>query len=159
MNHQQVRDIFNEEVKLTKELFDVCLISLGWKFDFSKTHRTIGDCHYGKKTIRYSENFITSDESSIRNTIKHEIAHALTPGHKHGRVWRQVFLKMGGSGTRCAPATGLVSAATHKYELIDTTTNKVLRKFYRKPTSSFTSAYIPGRMSETIGKLKVVKVK
>jgi predicted SprT family Zn-dependent metalloprotease len=35
----------------------------------------------------------------ITNTILHEIAHALTPGHKHDYVWRQKFIEIGGDGT------------------------------------------------------------
>lgn len=35
----------------------------------------------------------------ITNVILHEIAHALTPGHKHDYVWQRKFIEIGGDGT------------------------------------------------------------
>ncbi len=38
----------------------------------------------------------------VRNTILHEIAHALTPGEGHTNKWRTTFLLIGGNGQRQA---------------------------------------------------------
>jgi hypothetical protein len=36
-----------------------------------------------------------------RDTILHEIAHALTPGHNHDSVWRAKSIEIGCDGKRC----------------------------------------------------------
>lgn len=73
------------------------LISLGdynlpeWKLicvPFSK--RIAGQCCYDDKIIRISSFFAEiNEEKHVLNWIKHEIAHALTPGHHHDKVWKK----------------------------------------------------------------------
>ena len=45
---------------------------------------------------------LNSDEATIRDTILHEIAHALTPGQHHNDVWRRKATAIGCTGQRCA---------------------------------------------------------
>ena len=70
--------------------------------DNAKNRR--GICRYsfnGVKEIGLSRYFIgLNDESKVRNTILHEIAHALTPGHHHDRVWRRKAIEIGCTGER-----------------------------------------------------------
>lgn len=42
-----------------------------------------------------------NDEERVMLTILHEIAHALTEGHGHDRVWKAKLLEIGGDGKRC----------------------------------------------------------
>lgn len=42
------------------------------------------------------------DEAEVRDTILHEIAHALVgPEHQHDEVWRRTAVRIGSTGTRC----------------------------------------------------------
>lgn len=80
------------------------LIEKGWRFDFNTSKRNFGLCYYGRKMIYLSKNLmlLTTDHAQV-DTILHEIAHALTPGHHHNAVWRSMCIKIGGNGKRCAP--------------------------------------------------------
>jgi len=42
------------------------------------------------------------DEDQVRDTVLHEIAHALTPDHGHDHVWQQMARKLGVSPSRTA---------------------------------------------------------
>jgi len=74
-------------------------------FDNAKNRR--GICRYnwtGIENIGLSRYFINlNDESIVRNTILHEIAHALVgPHHGHDRVWRRKAIEIGCTGERCS---------------------------------------------------------
>lgn len=73
-----------------------------FRFDRRATVR-LGLCSYRTKTISLSEKVILlTDEATVRNTILHEIAHALVgPGHGHDSVWRRKALSIGCTGDRC----------------------------------------------------------
>ena len=68
----------------------------GWRFAFDQAKRRMGSCHYGKRQISLSRHLtLLNDEATVRDTILHEIAHALTPGAKHGPAWRAVCQQIG----------------------------------------------------------------
>ena len=46
-----------------------------------------------------------NDADRVKLTILHEVAHALTEGHGHDRVWRDTLLRIGGDGKRCYSST------------------------------------------------------
>jgi len=78
------------------------LISIGWKFRFDTALRRFGCCKYRSKTITLSEPLTElNTELEVKDTILHEIAHALTPGHKHNSVWRRKAMEIGCNGNRC----------------------------------------------------------
>jgi hypothetical protein len=72
-----------------------------WKVTLNNRVRSFGLCSYSKKEIQMSKSIIPymSDES-IKNTLIHEIAHALTKGHSHDWVWSQKCIELGGDGKR-----------------------------------------------------------
>jgi predicted SprT family Zn-dependent metalloprotease len=74
----------------------------GWIFRFDNARRRFGCCKYRSRTITLSK-YLThlNDEKEVRNTILHEIAHALTPGHHHDWVWKAKAREIGCSGDRC----------------------------------------------------------
>jgi predicted SprT family Zn-dependent metalloprotease len=74
----------------------------GWKFNFDNSRRRFGCCKYRLKVITLSK-YLTylNDEKEVRNTILHEIAHALTPGHHHDWVWKAKAKEIGCTGDRC----------------------------------------------------------
>ena len=48
----------------------------------------MGLCSYQDKCIILNAHHVDlHDEKAILNTIKHEVAHALTPGHGHDEIW------------------------------------------------------------------------
>lgn len=77
-----------------------------WTFLFNKRKNSFGLCSYNKKTIELSSYLVESmTDSAIRNTIIHEIAHALTPGHGHDYTWVKKCIELGGDGKRCGDYT------------------------------------------------------
>lgn len=63
---------------------------IGWKIDLrTRTGHWLGRCVYGTKTIVISEFYARHNpDEDVLDTLLHEIAHALTPGHGHDRVWQ-----------------------------------------------------------------------
>jgi predicted SprT family Zn-dependent metalloprotease len=74
-----------------------------WSFDFDHAARRAGRCHYGRRRITLSLQFARqASEAEIRETLLHEIAHALVgPRHNHDAVWRAKAKEIGASGERC----------------------------------------------------------
>lgn len=54
---------------------------------------------YNHKTIELSKKLVLlNDEARVKRVVLHEIAHALTEGHNHDRVWVAKCLEIGGDG-------------------------------------------------------------
>ena len=93
-----------EEVKTLGEILlaEFGLKEQGWVIWFDNARRRLGQCRYSKKEIGISKGYAElNDEARIKNTILHEIAHALV-GSKHGhdQVWRLKALEIGCDGNR-----------------------------------------------------------
>jgi predicted SprT family Zn-dependent metalloprotease len=75
---------------------------LEWDFlvDFAKSRA--GVCDYKKKEIRLSHEFILmSTDEEIKDTILHEIAHALVgKEHNHNKVWQKKAREIGSNAKR-----------------------------------------------------------
>ncbi len=74
-----------------------------WEFVFNRRKRSLGMCSYDRKTIELSTHFVDRNEMvSIRDTLLHEIAHALVgPGHGHDAVWKRKCVEIGAIPQRC----------------------------------------------------------
>jgi predicted SprT family Zn-dependent metalloprotease len=74
-----------------------------WLFEFDRSKVRFGRCHYGRKEISLSRHLVElNDEVEVRDTILHEIAHALAPrGAGHGPKWRRVAEAIGCVPRRC----------------------------------------------------------
>ncbi|MBC7866235.1 MAG: SprT-like domain-containing protein [Gloeobacteraceae cyanobacterium ES-bin-316] len=73
-----------------------------WKFVWDNSRRRAGVCCYSKKEIGLSKPIAEKrDVFMTIDTILHEIAHALTPGHHHNKVWRAKAIEIGCDGKRC----------------------------------------------------------
>lgn len=86
-----------------------------WNIAWDRAVKRYGQCNYGTRTLSFSRPLTAKrDPEGFRNTVLHEIAHALTPGANHGPRWRRQFIAIGGDGSRCssgptveAPWTGV----------------------------------------------------
>jgi predicted SprT family Zn-dependent metalloprotease len=73
-----------------------------WRLMFDHARRRFGACHYAKRTITLSRVLVPlNDEAQVRDTVLHEIAHALTPGDGHGARWKRKCLELGAEPARC----------------------------------------------------------
>jgi predicted SprT family Zn-dependent metalloprotease len=74
-----------------------------WSFHFDRSKVRFGRCNFGRKQISLSRYLVElNNEVEVRDTILHEIAHALAPrGAGHGPVWQALALSIGWSGRRC----------------------------------------------------------
>src|ERR1043165_765536 len=78
-----------EAVQLTRKVLDDNMLN-HWKLRLTTDLRQpwVGKCSYSDKTIYLNAHHIdTHPEAEVRNTILHEIAHALCPLHQHDNIW------------------------------------------------------------------------
>lgn len=109
----KTRDTRNLAIKLMKQHG---LWRQGWRFSFSEATRRFGGCHYKRQIISISAPISQlNDEARVRNTILHEIAHALA-GIKagHGMDWQLKALDIGCDAKRLYDST-LVAQPPAKY--------------------------------------------
>ena len=75
----------------------------GWTVVADRAKTRAGVCRFGTRQIGLSRPLTElHSEDEVRDTILHEIAHALVgPEHGHDRVWRAKARAIGSSGERC----------------------------------------------------------
>jgi hypothetical protein len=94
-----------------------------WRFGFNDNRSRLGVCKYADRKIELSTyHAISGNWKEIKNTILHEIAHALVgAGHGHGPVWRNKALQIGCNGERCghmdAPSKYIVECPSCKHQV------------------------------------------
>lgn len=91
---------------MARDLMDDHGLAL-WTFAFDNAKRRCGNCNFGKRKISLSRHYVSmNDEWDIRDTILHEIAHAIA-GFKagHGPDWKAVARRIGATPKRCADAS------------------------------------------------------
>lgn len=74
----------------------------GWRFKWDRAKARAGQCNYRDKTISLSLYYVERyGYMEVRDTILHEIAHALAgPGTGHGWVWKQTCRAIGAAPER-----------------------------------------------------------
>jgi len=74
-----------------------------WSFQFDHGTKRAGCCHYKTQVISVSIEYAKHcSEAEIKDTILHEIAHALVgKAHHHDAVWKAKAVEIGCSGLRC----------------------------------------------------------
>ena len=79
------------------------LIEKGWRFSFDRAKRRAGSCKFSKKEITIAKAYAERQERmEIKNTILHEIAHALVGSqHGHSQIWRKKAKEIGCDASRC----------------------------------------------------------
>jgi len=77
-------------------------VTAPWTFEFDNAKSRMGACNYQRRRISISRYFTEhATEAQVRDTILHEIAHALTPGAHHGTRWKAVALRIGATPRSC----------------------------------------------------------
>ncbi len=78
-----------------------------WKFGFDRACRRAGLCSFRRKRITLSIYYVRmNSENEIRDTILHEIAHAITPTDAyHGMTWKLTAQSIGARPERCSART------------------------------------------------------
>ena len=85
----------------------------GWRFRFNRARRRAGVCFYpalGRPgRIELSVHFVERNSAEeIRETILHEIAHALAGhGHHHDDFWKSICVRIGAKPERCYDAAAV----------------------------------------------------
>jgi len=80
----------------------------GWTFKLERTRSTrrAGVCRYRDQIIGITEPYaLTASPDDLKQTIIHEIAHALTPGAHHGTKWKNKMIELGADPKRCHDCT------------------------------------------------------
>lgn len=77
-----------------------------WTVEYDAAKRRAGICRFDRRVLGLSAPLTTlHSEAEVRDTILHEVAHALAgPRHGHDAVWRATALRIGCSGERCVSA-------------------------------------------------------
>ena len=67
---------------------------------FDNAYKRAGACFYQKKTLSFSIRFLRqASADEIRDTLLHEIAHALVgPKNGHNLIWKKKAIELGCSG-------------------------------------------------------------
>jgi len=129
-----------------------------WTFSWNNRKRAFGVCHYRKKTIQLSTVLTaTEPEHKVRDTVLHEVAHALAGASaKHGPRWREMARAVGATPRACAEAT-----VTPKYVWVIKHGDQVVKGYYKRPSlrvqQSIPYMWVKGR-PDTKGQLHLEKV-
>lgn len=76
-----------------------------YSFSFCEAKTFFGFCNNTKRIITLSRPLTELNlEADVIDTIIHEIAHGLTPGQKHNKIWREMARALGDDGARCYPS-------------------------------------------------------
>ena len=112
-----------------------------WSFRFDFAKKRFGMCNYSKKEISLSKYLVElNNEEKVRDTIIHEIAHAIA-GYSagHGKDWKRCVVRMGGVPERCYSPQE-VNTPKLKYTIFCKTCHTETQKNRKFKTSLFRSA-------------------
>jgi predicted SprT family Zn-dependent metalloprotease len=132
------------------------IVQQGWRFEFDNAKRRFGCCKYRSKRITLSVYLTELNEMSrVKNTILHEIAHALCPKEGHNEVWRAKAIQIGCDGERCY-SSNEVETVKGNYSATCCGCNKVFTRFRKTNKSQSCGNCSEGRYNPTY-KLNWVK--
>ncbi len=94
-----------QDIRDTRELARSLMNAHGlsnWTFAFDNALVRAGHCNWNSETISLSAPLMALwTPAQRRDTILHEIAHALTPNDRgHGRAWQLMCIRIGADPTR-----------------------------------------------------------
>ncbi len=88
-----------------------------WDFAYHNKKSSFGTCNYTRKTIYLSAQTTPyMDELAVKNTILHEIAHAIVGvEHGHDWVWRKKAIEIGCDGKTAHNYESVIQNMRYKY--------------------------------------------
>ena len=90
------------------------LIDAGWQFQWDSASKRFGLCNYRTRTISMSSSLTLANTfSAARDTVSHEVAHALTPGAGHGISWKRKAVELGAAPKACFSWDEVVPPGEH----------------------------------------------
>lgn len=114
----------NKAEILAKDLMIEHGVAEDWEFEWSRSVMKFGQAITTYKRGVYRNRIMLSkrltevrSESDVRNTILHEIAHAIVGlEHAHDKVWKAKCLEIGGNGRTTEPGFGdIAKVAKYTY--------------------------------------------
>jgi predicted SprT family Zn-dependent metalloprotease len=103
----------NEALRMGNEIKNKFYELKDWRITLNDRKKSFGLCVYSKREIQLSKHLVVyMSEDAVKNTIIHEIAHALTIGHGHDNVWRRRCIELGGNGNRVSGAENFENGMT-----------------------------------------------
>jgi predicted SprT family Zn-dependent metalloprotease len=120
-----------------------------WSFHFDNAKRRCGACFYQRCTITLSRHFVTmNDEADVRDTVLHEIAHALAGAKAgHGPKWQMQAIRLGAKPGWRAQNVDMPEGSIEGVCAPDCTTRHVR---HRMPPKRLTNAYSCNRCYEPV---------
>lgn len=83
-----------------------------YQFQLDGAKRRLGCCNYANKLITLNAEMVYGgiEAKVVWETVRHEIAHACTPGAKHGSKWKAMMKKMGAKDVKacCSDKTAKI---------------------------------------------------
>lgn len=145
---------------MARELLSIHLPE--WDFGWNNRKRSLGVCKHSSSVIELSRTATSvNEEHVVKNTILHEIAHALVGiGHGHDSVWQAMAKSIGCDGKRCGiiDKTNLGELGV-KWVMVDPN-GVVCKHWFRKPAKTtfakLSTLYLTHRKEETLGKLSII---
>jgi|GEM_PF-1927483 len=136
-----------------------------WGFSFDNSKVRYGVCKTRARVIGLSRHLVLlNSDAENRDTILHEIAHALdlveNGNRGHGPTWKAICVRIGAQPERCYSSKD-VRCPEGEWVLRHVETGEIYREFYRRPSRDrmrrVSREYIRGARSETLGKLEIVR--
>lgn len=105
----------------------------GWRFQFDHARQRFGACRYGRRLITVSRHLAAlNDEAECRDTVLHEIAHALAGrAAGHGPAWKQTCRRVGARPERCYDARAVTRPPPNYWGVCPNCTHRT--PYYRRP--------------------------
>lgn len=110
----------NQALTLARKIMSNHEELANWKATHNNRKRAFGVCNYTDRQIELSALLVPAmTEEAIKDTIIHEIAHALTRGHGHDIVWKAKCIELGGNGKRCGGSENYENGAIGHKALLE----------------------------------------
>lgn len=121
-----------------------------WIIKFDRSKLIYGTTCYENSTITISKPLAEiSDDTNILNTLTHEIAHALCPGHEHDETWKKTHQLMGGDGKICCDAK--IPDSFYKWRIVCQKCEQVCNRLHRYSSAAVNNY----KCADCDGKLKI----
>jgi predicted SprT family Zn-dependent metalloprotease len=154
-------DLSHAKTLFETEMHQHGLVQRGWKHRFDEANKQFGSCQITKKIISLSRPLVVlNSEEEVRDTILHEIAHALAwerhgENCHHDHRWKAICREIGARPE--ATYDDEVVRPDLPWLLRHVETGEVFASYQRKPSGNPASIFIRGRVKQTLGKLEYAR--